>query len=231
MTVTGVNDALADGNIPYTIVTAPRRAATANTTGCDPIDVTVTNIDNNTAGIIVTPTSGLTTTEAGGTATFAVRAQHAADRRRDDRADLERHDGGHGQSVEPHVHDQQLEYSRRPSPSPASTTTSRRRHRLHHRHGAGGEQRRQLQRSQRQRCLRHQHRQRHDGITVTPTSGLTTTEAGGTATFTIALDSAPTANVTIDLSSSNTGEGTRLQRAVTFTPANWNSPQRSRLPA
>jgi len=34
------------------------------------------------------------------------------------------------------------------------------------------------------------------GITVNPTTGLTTTEAGGTATFTIRLNSQPTANVT-----------------------------------
>ena len=34
---------------------------------------------------------------------------------------------------------------------------------------------------------------------------LTTTEAGGTATFTVVLNTQPTANVTIALSSSNTG--------------------------
>ena len=46
-------------------------------------DVAVTNTDNDTAGITVTPTSGLTTTEAGGTATFTVVADDAADRGRD----------------------------------------------------------------------------------------------------------------------------------------------------
>ena len=46
------------------------------------------------------------------------------------------------------------------------------------------------------------------GITVTPTTGLTTTEAGGTATFTVVLNTQPTANVTIALSSSDTTEGT-----------------------
>src|SRR5213075_2677843 len=63
------------------------------------------------------------------------------------------------------------------------------------------------------------------GITVAPTSGLTTTEAGGTATFTIVLDSKPTANVTIGICSSNTGEGTVSASSVTFTTANWNTPQ------
>src|SRR5207237_1139347 len=60
------------------------------------------------------------------------------------------------------------------------------------------------------------------GVAVTPTSGLTTTEAGGTATFTLVLDSQPTANVTIAISSSNTGEGTVSPASVTFTAANWN---------
>ena len=47
------------------------------------------------------------------------------------------------------------------------------------------------------------------GITVSPTSGLSTTELGaGTAQFTITLDSEPTAAVTIGLSSSNATEGT-----------------------
>ena len=45
------------------------------------------------------------------------------------------------------------------------------------------------------------------GITVTPTSGLTTTEAGGTATFTVVLNSQPTADVTIGLSSSDVDGG------------------------
>src|SRR5438874_1892722 len=56
-------------------------------------------------------------------------------------------------------------------------------------------------------------------ITVSPTSGLTTTESGGTATFTVALMSQPTANVTIGLSSSDPGEGTVAPASLTFTPA------------
>ena len=63
------------------------------------------------------------------------------------------------------------------------------------------------------------------GITVTPTSGLTTTEAGGTATFTVALTSKPTADVTIALSSSDATEGTVAPASLTFTSANWNTAQ------
>ena len=63
------------------------------------------------------------------------------------------------------------------------------------------------------------------GITVTPTAGLTTTEAGGTATFTVVLNTQPTADVTIALSSSDTTEGTVGPASLTFTTANWNAAQ------
>src|SRR5437667_235676 len=63
------------------------------------------------------------------------------------------------------------------------------------------------------------------GITVSPTIGLTTTEAGGTATFTVVLDSQPTANVVVPISSSNTAEGTVSAAALTFTAANWSTAQ------
>ena len=63
------------------------------------------------------------------------------------------------------------------------------------------------------------------GVTVNPISGLVTTEAGGTATFTVKLNSQPSANVSIDLSSSNPAEGTVSSNSLSFTPANWNLPQ------
>jgi hypothetical protein len=63
------------------------------------------------------------------------------------------------------------------------------------------------------------------GISVSPTSGLLTTEAGGTAIATVVLDVAPTADVTIPLSSSNIREGTVSPASLTFTPANWSVPQ------
>ena len=60
------------------------------------------------------------------------------------------------------------------------------------------------------------------GITVTPTSGLTTTEAGGAATFSVRLTSQPAANVTIGLSSNDASEGSISPASLTFTAANWN---------
>jgi hypothetical protein len=63
------------------------------------------------------------------------------------------------------------------------------------------------------------------GITVSPTTGLTTTEAGGTASFTVVLNSQPTADVTIAISSSDTTEGTVSASSLTFTAADWTVPQ------
>src|SRR5213078_2451292 len=72
VTVTGVDDFVADGNKAYTITTAPASSADSLYNGMDAANVSVTNTDNDVAGITVTPTSGLTTTEAGGTAAFNV---------------------------------------------------------------------------------------------------------------------------------------------------------------
>ena len=92
MTVTGVDD-FARRRRPCLHDRHRRRrpAPTRATTASNAADVAVTNTDNDTAGITVTPTTGLTTTEAGGTATFTVVLTQPADRERDDRAGVERH--------------------------------------------------------------------------------------------------------------------------------------------
>src|SRR5947208_43566 len=63
------------------------------------------------------------------------------------------------------------------------------------------------------------------GITVTPTSGFETSEAGGSATFTVVLNSQPTAYVVIPVVSIHATEGTVSASTLTFTAADWNAPQ------
>ena len=63
------------------------------------------------------------------------------------------------------------------------------------------------------------------GITVTPTLGLVTTEAGGTDAFSVVLDTQPTADVTIDLASSDLSEGTVSPASLIFIVADWHLPQ------
>ena len=64
-------------------------------------------------------------------------------------------------------------------------------------------------------------------VNIQPPGGLQTTEKGGTATFQLSLSSMPQpgTTVTIDLSSSNTNEGTVSPASVVFTPANYNIPR------
>jgi len=63
-------------------------------------------------------------------------------------------------------------------------------------------------------------------VTITPTSGLTTTEASsGSATFSVVLDSAPTADVIIKLYSEDLTEGTISPIELTFNGLDWNIPR------
>jgi subtilisin-like proprotein convertase family protein len=62
-------------------------------------------------------------------------------------------------------------------------------------------------------------------ITVSPTSGLETSEDGTMATFEVVLNTQPTSEVIIGISSSDTSEGTVSPTSLTFTMANWNTPQ------
>jgi hypothetical protein len=73
VTVTGVDDAIADGNQPYTV----RVAATAGDpayVALSPVSVSLTNTDNDSAGIVVTPPAGgtLQTSEAGTSDSFTI---------------------------------------------------------------------------------------------------------------------------------------------------------------
>ena len=55
MTVTGVNDAVADGDVGYTILTAAAASTDGGYNGLDAADVAVTTTDDDAAGIIVDP--------------------------------------------------------------------------------------------------------------------------------------------------------------------------------
>src|SRR5205823_5079514 len=65
VTVAGVDDFVVDGPQPYTLVTGAALSADSVYNGLDPADVPLTNLDNDTAGFLVTPTAPPVTTEAG----------------------------------------------------------------------------------------------------------------------------------------------------------------------
>jgi hypothetical protein len=62
------------------------------------------------------------------------------------------------------------------------------------------------------------------GVQVWPTTGLIVTP-GATTTFEVALTVAPTATVTIPISSSNGAAGKASTSALVFTATNWSTPQ------
>ena len=62
------------------------------------------------------------------------------------------------------------------------------------------------------------------GVVVGTISG-NTTESGGTATFSVKLNSQPEAGVAISVSSSNTDEGTVNPSSLGFSSSNWNTSQ------
>ncbi|HEU4889146.1 MAG TPA: Ig-like domain-containing protein, partial [Thermoanaerobaculia bacterium] len=62
------------------------------------------------------------------------------------------------------------------------------------------------------------------GVTRTP-AGVTVGESGTTADFTVVLDTQPTGNVVMDVASLDTGEAMAAPAQLTFTNANWSTPQ------
>ncbi len=65
------------------------------------------------------------------------------------------------------------------------------------------------------------------GVTVTETEGGTTVSEDGTVTdsYEVVLDTAPSANVAIAVTSDDTDVATVDSDTLTFTPGNWNEPQ------
>ena len=225
VTVTGVDDAVDDGDNGYSILTGAAASADLAYNGFNPSDVAVTNIDDDAVGVTVNPTSGLTTTEAGGTATFTVvlNSQPGANVI----IGLSSSDLTEGTvapvsvtfttvnwnvaqtvtvtGVDDALVDGNVAYT---IVTAAAASTD----------GAyNGLDPADVSITNSDDDVA--------GITVNPTAGLTTTEAGGTATFTVVLNSQPTANVTIGLSSSDLTEGTVAPASVTFSTVNWNLAQ------
>ncbi|TWT95528.1 Calx-beta domain-containing protein [Neorhodopirellula pilleata] len=63
------------------------------------------------------------------------------------------------------------------------------------------------------------------GITFNPSFGFVTNEDLGTATTQVTLDTQPTANVTVNFTSTDITEGIVSPNQLIFTPSNWNQPR------
>ena len=72
VTITGVDDMIDDGDVPYKVIVLPSVSTDPKYSMANGQNVDLENKDDDVASIIVEPTIGLTTTEAGGTAVFTV---------------------------------------------------------------------------------------------------------------------------------------------------------------
>ncbi len=224
VTVTGVNDDVDDGDIAYTIVTGPASSSDTVYNLLNPADRTFTNIDDDTAGLSISPISG-NTTEAGGTATFTVKLN--------------------SQPIDDVVVDLSSSDTTEGTVSPSSLTFTPANWNTAQTVTVTGVDDAQVD-GDIDYTITVDPSNSYDvlyaalsantvnvtnidddsiGIVVSPTSGLVTTEAGGTATFDVVLNGPLTADVIITLSSSDTTEGTVSPSSLTFTPGNWNTPQ------
>ena len=225
VTATGQDDDVDDGDVDYTIVVAPATSSDPGYAGIDGDDVAVSNVDDDTAEIVVSPILGLTTSESGGMAIFTIvlGAQPTADVT----IGLSSSNGAEGTADASSVIftssnwnlPQTVTITGQDDPDndgdmPYSIVTA-----------AAVSNDSSYDGMDPDDVSATNTDDDDPGITVTPTAGLATTEAGGEATFTIELDTRPTADVTIDLTSSIPDEGTISTANVTFTPSNWDQPQ------
>ena len=225
ITVTGVDDSIADGTQTYNITLGSPTSTDTDYSGLSSQTVSVSTTDNDSPGITVSAVSGQAT-EAGGTATFTVRL--ATQPTANVTISVTSEDTGEGTvspsslTFEPDNTNSKIWSSTQTVTvtgvddslddgtqtynitlgSPTSTDT-----------GYSGLSSQTVGVSTTDNDTA--------GITVSALSGQAT-EAGGTATFTVKLDSEPTANVTISVTSEDTGEGTVSPSSLTFEPTNAN---------
>jgi len=226
VTVTGVNDAVIDGAVAYTVVLGAATSADPIWNGLDPSDVSVVNLDNDSA-ITVSPTSGLVTTEAGGTATFDVHlnSQPTADVT----IGISSSNTGEG-TVSP----SSLTFSSLNWSNDQTVTVT----------GVNdfmddGDKAYTVITAPAVSADGFFNGQNAADVSVIntddDTAGLTVSAAGPaglsvieghTNTYTVVLNSQPTANVTVNVSSSNTSQGGTVSPAtLTFTSGNWSNAQ------
>lgn len=223
ITVTGVDDELADGDVDY-LVTSTIDTQDPDYSAVTSPSVSVTNVDDDASGVVITPTIGLVTNEDGTTASFTVRLR--SEPSADVTIDLTSSDPSEGTvapqrlvfdttnwsrtvtvvvtGVDDDVVDGPVAYTIVTSLSTTDPTYA------------------SIDPPDVQAINTDDDA---PGVIVAPTAGLVVGEDGATATFTVRLATMPQATVSFGLSSSDTGEATVSPSSVTFTAANWNTPQ------
>ena len=223
ITVTGVDDTAVDGNQGYTIVLGVAASSDSNYSGVNPADVSVSNTDDDTAGITINA-NGDNTTESGDSFIFTSKlsSQPSSDVTiAISSSDTSEASISHSSliftssnwgteqtvlisGVDDSLDDGNQNYTVIIGAASSSDSNY---------YGIDPDD-----------LSVTNIDDDTAGFSVTTISGVTT-EYGTTATFTVKLSSQPTANVTIAVSSSNTAEGTASPSTITFTSSSWNTAQ------
>jgi hypothetical protein len=225
VTVTGLDDLNQDGDIGYQVITAPAISNDSNYNGLDAVDVSVTNQDNDTIGISVNPVSGLITTETGGTVTFTVGLNNQP--LADVTIGLSSSDLTEGTVSPASLTFDSINWSAGQTVTVTGVDDLEQDGNIGYQIITAPAISTDPIYAALDAADVSVTNQDDDsaGITVNPVSGLVTSEAGGTATFTVGLNSQPIADVIIGLSSSDTTEASISPSQVTFTSLNWDISQ------
>ncbi|MGC4064035.1 MAG: carbohydrate binding domain-containing protein [Polyangiaceae bacterium] len=227
VTVTGVNDDANDSSVIYTIETTAASSTDPAYSDFPVPDVTVTNLDDEEISpvVLVSPTSGLSTTEAGGKATFTLRLSSAP--LASVGVSITSSDATEASltpstiiftstnwstpqtvtvtGLDDGIDDGDVAYTLITSPTVSADPN----------YSALDVPDVSATNVDDDKV----------GIIVSAKDILQTTETGGTATFTVALACQPSSTVVIPLSSTDTTEGAVSPASLSFTTANWNIPQ------
>ncbi|WP_456379055.1 leucine-rich repeat domain-containing protein [Thiolapillus sp.] len=221
VSITGIDDALDDGNQGYTVQTNVV-SDDPNYDGIESANVSVTNIDNDSAGVTISPTSGLVTSEDGSTATFNLRlntrplAEVTIALTSSDETEGTVLPAALVFSVDnwaapqtatlTGIDDSLIDGDQSYSITPIVTSDDA------NYNGIATSIVSAINMDT-----------NAAGVTISPASGLVTSEDGGMAVFNVFLSTQPAADVTIDLSSSDETEGRVQPGSLRFTPQDWNN--------
>ncbi len=223
VTVTGVNDALKDGNINYSIILATAISEDTDYNGIDPDDVSAINIDNETVGFVVSAING-DTTEKGAASTFTVKLTNQPNANVS--IGISSSDTTEGtvspanvtfttenwnteQTVEVTGMDDSIDDGNQTYSIVLAAANS------------SDSSYNELDPDD---VVATNIDDDTAGFSVGPISGMTS-ETLETASFEVKLNTLPTADVIIGISSSDLTEGTIETSSLTFTPSNWNTNQ------
>lgn len=242
VTVTAINDNLVDGDRPFTVEFLDANSSDPNYNGRFGTDVTGTVVDTNSARVNIQPPGGLTTTEAGGTATFSLSLasmpQPGVNGAPDSTVTIvvtssDTTEGLVSTGGGTPAGSVTLTFTRQNFSTPQTVTITGVDDLL--RDGnvdyqinldiSGSSDANFAGLDLQPVTVTNNDDGESVGIVFSQLGGLVTTEAGGTATFTVQLTAQPTSNVTLGLSSSDTTEGTVSPTSIIFTPADFNQPR------